>query len=206
MERCVQFIRNRELDQAWAAFTDMATRYAYHMAGTPYTGPRPKSRVVTKPPEPVARGDDCPEDLASHRATKRLHRLQQVCHLWEGSAHQRAIVQDLVRALRNAEGGGSEWTRLLAAAVTKDDWQRLVDKATEMVQAQARVTQQARRDGWSTGVQNSWTAGARRFLSGSDRDRMRPLMLTVLRGTSQLTLRRSPRAVVLRLGGCTNSG
>ena len=53
LEQCTRHVSARELDQAWATFTDAATRYAYHRAGTPYAGPRPRSKVVVKPPEPV---------------------------------------------------------------------------------------------------------------------------------------------------------
>ena len=148
INKCKQHINDRDLAGAWAAFAETATRYAHHRADKPYTGPRPNSKAVTKPPEPIARGEDCPEDIASHKATKQFHRLQQVCHLWEDNQHQQTIAQKTLAALLNAEGQGSEWRCLLTAARSKEDWQRLVGKAKEVVQAQARVTRQARRDGW----------------------------------------------------------
>ena len=68
-------VAERRLDNAWQHLTEAGDRYAHLPAGSAYPGPRPSSRVEWQPPEPIAKGEEAPEDFASRKSRSRVHRI-----------------------------------------------------------------------------------------------------------------------------------
>ena len=130
-------VRRRNLDAAWTALMELAERYAAGRSLSSYTGPRRPSKVVVKPPEPIAKAEEAPEEMAFRKARTRVHRIQHLLvwlHKGQGAL---PAAKAVLSSLRSAEGASSKYLHAFRAASRPADWERLLVLAQEDLQAEA---------------------------------------------------------------------